>query len=78
MTQDPDAVFHRALDGRVSTADSRSPDPFDAISGRLSWLVVVRPDFHVLPPHVASVVAICVLKQHQPMVPQVYPSDVYD
>lgn len=57
---------------------SRSPRHFDAISGRLSWLVVVRPDFHVLPPHVASVVAICVLKQHQPMVPQVYPSDVYD
>ena len=72
MTQDPDAVFHRAL-------DSRSPDPFDAISGRrMRWLAVVHPDFHVLPPHVASLVAISVLKQHQPMVPQVYPSDVYD
>ena len=43
----------------------------------MSWLAVVHPDFHVLP-HVASVVAISVLKQHQPMVPQVYPSDVYD
>ena len=58
---------------------SRSSRHFDAISGRrMRWLVVVHPDVHVLLPHVASVVTISMLKQHQPVVPQVYHSDVYD